>query len=247
MAINSCSALFAKVCLFSLWSFSFCVQAQISFDGATRFVLNSDQKLITMIAVNEGADTALVQVMLERGEPDDAEDLPLAISKPLLLIPPYGKASIDIIYQGQGLPNDRESYFLIKALVVPKKAKNKSEVSLAVQHNLKLFYRPVFASSIESAYEEISWTKSGDVEAGVVENKSPYYLTMTNIQFFNRGGQECGNVLSHMMLKPFQAVSVSALGCGKDITHVNYRVVGDSGITYARTAKFPLVTGVEKS
>lgn len=232
---KSLMALLIRVALVTLLAVSSCVQAQISFDGVTRFILHGEQKLITMIVVNDGADTALVQVMLEWGE-GGAKDLPLAVSKPLLFIPAYGRASVDILYQGVGLPSTQESYFLIKALVVPKKSLSEGIVNLALQHNLKLFYRPALSSSVESALDGVRWINAGYSGMYMVENDSPYYVTMTEIKFFHRDGRECGSGLEYKMLKPFQAASVSVSSCGKDIAYVGYKVVGDSGISYNRTA-----------
>jgi P pilus assembly chaperone PapD len=204
-------------------------QAEISFDGHTRFIFEADQSQMAVTLVNESNEPALVQVTLGWGDAKETRAIPMALSKPLLLIPERSKASVDIFYQGAGLPTDRESFLLLKVLQVPKRSSEENLVHIALQHNLKLFYRPKLSSSIEEAIKALRWSQSG---TGIYQahNNSPYYLTLTQVSLLDPEGIGCGKIIDHLIIAPFSNYELSTVTCDRPAHAVTYSFISDGGM-----------------
>ncbi|CAI8940543.1 fimbrial biogenesis chaperone [Pseudomonas donghuensis] len=213
--------------------FSTTARADITFDGFTRFIFEGKQKQLPVIIVNQGNQPALVQVKLDWGDKQGTGELPMAVSKPLLLIPANSKASTDILYQGVGLPDDRESFLLLKVLQIPKKTVDSNAMAIALQHNLKLFYRPPLPGSVSAGVEQLHWSPAaaGRYRA---RNDSPYYLTLTEVALLDQSGVACGQAIDHLMIAPFSSYSLNVKGCDRPVSQVAYAFISDAGLSHAR-------------
>lgn len=203
--------------------------AELSFEGRNRFFLSGVRAPVAI--VNEGDAPALVQVSLAWGEGDADLDriLPIAVSKPLLRIAPGGRASTELFYQGEGLPQDRESYFVLSVLDVPPAARQENHLQLAYRHHFKLFYRPALATTPDEAIVRLAWEMSTEAEGGRVtaHNPSPYYLTLSEVALVAAAGGDCGPAVEHLMLPPFSSRLLITADCGP--ARVYYRWVSDGG------------------
>lgn len=85
--------------------------ADLSFDGHNRFVMKGKRLPITL--VNEGKEPALAEISLDWGTDGKGQALPFAVSRPLLRLGAGQRAKVEVLYQGQGLPTDRETYLLL--------------------------------------------------------------------------------------------------------------------------------------
>ncbi|MCY1411664.1 hypothetical protein D9M71_270540 [compost metagenome] len=219
--------------LSALLSYSVC--ADISFDGYTRFIFESSHKQLTFNIVNEVDEAALVQVILDWGEKRRSAHVPMALSRPLLMIPAKGKASVDIFYEGTGLPDDQESFFLLSVLEVPKEPTEGNSAQITLRHNLKLFYRPHFSESREEAVEKLRWTGTnrnpGQWQAN---NNSPYYLTLTEVELLGEQGQHCGTPVNHLMVAPFSTFNLAIPDCTEPPSQLSYQVISDGGVAHPR-------------
>jgi P pilus assembly chaperone PapD len=224
--------------LFALLSNS--ASADISFDGYTRFIFESSHKQMTFNVVNEANETALVQVTLDWGKKRSSAHVPMALSRPLLMIPAKGKASVDIFYEGTGLPDNQESFFLLSVLEVPKEPTEGNVAQITLQHNLKLFYRPHFSESREEAVEKLRWTGTnrnpGQWQAN---NNSPYYLTLTEVELLGEQGQHCGTPVNHLMVAPFSTFDLAIPDCTEPPSQLSYRVISDGGAAHLRKYDLP--------
>ncbi|WP_342244652.1 fimbrial biogenesis chaperone [Pseudomonas sp. OTU5201] len=225
--------------IFALLSNSVC--ADISFDGYTRLIFESSHKQLTFNIVNEFDDAALVQVTLDWGEKRNSAQVPMALSRPLLMIPAKGKASVDILYEGTGLPDNQESFFLLSVLEVPKEPTEGNIAQIALQHNLKLFYRPHFSESREEAVEKLRWTRtSRDAPMHFqANNNSPYYLTLTEVELLGEQGQRCGTPVNHLMVAPFSTFDLAIPDCTEPPSQLSYRIISDGGAEHLRKYDLP--------
>ncbi|MNQ68389.1 Chaperone protein EcpD precursor [compost metagenome] len=225
--------------LAALLSYSVC--ADISFDGYTRFIFESSHKQLTFNIVNEVDEAALVQVILDWGEKRRSAHVPMALSRPLLMIPAKGKASVDIFYEGTGLPDDQESFFLLSVLEVPKEPTEGNSAQITLRHNLKLFYRPHFSESREEAVEKFRWTRTNrDAPMHLqANNNSPYYLTLTEVELLGNQGQRCGTPVNHLMVAPFSTFDLDVPDCTEPPSQVSYRVISDEGAAHLRKYDLP--------
>lgn len=225
-------------CILLVLTISANAWADISFDGPTRFIFEGDQEQLTVVIVNEGDEVALVQVTLGWGDGRDSAELPMAISRPLLTIPAHGKASVDILYQGQGLPVDRESYFLLSVLEVPRQASAKNVIQIALKHSLKLFYRPKLPGTPLAASESLRWTRATGAGSARLKahNDSPYYMTLTDIDLQDGQGNACGTQTKHLMIAPFSTLDLSVPDCWEAVTTLTYSYIDDGNIAHPHHA-----------
>jgi len=216
----------------SLISFSDIAIADIEFDGVTRFVFNSRDKQKSVTVVNTGNETVLAQITLDPGSGEqNPHGLPMALSKPLLRIMAGDRQSVEILYQGTGLPQDRESYFLLSVTDIPQVPEQTNLLQVALRHRLKLFFRPSLSMRVEDAFTKLYWTQSS--RSGYAElnahNDSPYYLTLTDIGFYGRQGQVCGDKVEHLMVAPFSTQAISAPNCVEPVSKVTGMFITDEG------------------
>ncbi|KVM56514.1 pilus assembly protein [Burkholderia ubonensis] len=200
--------------------------AELSFNGQNRFIMTGKRMAVTL--VNEDKEAALAEVSLDWGDEGRTEDLPMAVSRPLLKIPPQWNAPLEILYQGEGLPSDRESYFLLNVLDVPQAPKVPHVLQIALRHRLKLFYRPPLKEAPDDAMAALTWEMSSEKNGAIrIGNPSPYYLTLSDIERIGQDGRRCGEPIEHMMLAPFSTQSLAMSACRPE--RLRYQVVSDAG------------------
>ncbi|MDH4556449.1 molecular chaperone [Pseudomonas sp. BN417] len=183
---------------------------------------------LTITLANEDKEAALAQVTLDWGDGEEARDLPMALSTPLMRIPARQKATVDVFYLGHGLPEDRESYFLLSALEVPKAPKDPNVLQIALRHRFKLFYRPALQMTPDAARAALTWERQPGNEGHTrVSNPSPYYLTLSDIEAKAPDGRSCGTPIEHLMLSPFSSHVLDTPTCPPEGFH--YQVISDAG------------------
>ncbi|BEL82045.1 pilus assembly protein [Serratia marcescens] len=154
--------------------------------NGTRVIYPEGNKDVVVQLLNNGNDPSLVQSWIDDG---DLNSTPETANVPFLLSPPVVKVSGDSGQQlrikkvGVALPSDRESVFYLNVLDIPptpENLKGTNTLQLAIKSRIKLFYRP---SGLNGGADEAP--KSVDIQANgkgfKIVNKSPYYLTVANI------------------------------------------------------------------
>ncbi|MHB9704658.1 fimbrial biogenesis chaperone [Alcaligenes aquatilis] len=88
---------------------------------------------------------------------------------------------VRILYEGVGLPDDRESLFWLNVQEIPKKLDGDHAVQIAVLQRIKVFYRPKgIKGNAMKANSEIEWSLVGD---GIeVSNPSAFYVSVINVK-----------------------------------------------------------------
>ena len=93
-------------------------QAGIVVNG-TRFIYPAKQQEIGVRISNDGTLPSLVQVWVDRGDPDtrpeDAE-APFLLTPPIFRVDPNQGQSVRLAFTGESLPGDRESLFWLNLL-----------------------------------------------------------------------------------------------------------------------------------
>ncbi|HHK4224661.1 TPA: molecular chaperone [Pseudomonas aeruginosa] len=198
--------------------------ADLSFDGQNRFVMKGKRLPITL--VNEGKEPALAEISLDWGTDGKGQALPFAVSRPLLRLGAGQRAKVEVLYQGQGLPTDRETYLLLSVLDVPHAPSAPETLQIALRHRFKLFYRPVLDTTVEQAIEDLRWTLGANGKPQA-RNPSPYHITFSQLEFLDTAERVCGQAIDHLMLAPFSDHEFDAIDCrpGK----ARYEIVSDAG------------------
>ncbi len=212
---------------------SFAFSSTLAVDE-NRYILEESKHKVAVQINNLSKEEALAQVSLDWGEPQQQNgDLPLAVSKPLLVIPAQQNQVLEVFYQGVGLPQDRETFFLLNILDVPpnNEADTGTVVRIAARHRFKLFYRPTLTVRPEAAREMLKLRLADDGHKGSVlfDNPSPYFVTLVSLTGQNSSGEQCDEVISHMMLAPYSKKEQLLPKCGTTLSAINYHYVTDLG------------------
>lgn len=158
---------------------------------------------------------------------------------PFIVIPPLTRfeadsdLSLQIRLTQNTLPQDRESVFLLALKAIPNQSvqqatdphhgDSNTQIVLALQNNLKLFYRPegLPVLSVEERANQLKF-KISDQKL-FVDNPTPYYITFSEI----RVGDVPINDITPSMLAPFSSAQYplkNVMG-----SQVNWSVVNDLG------------------
>lgn len=190
--------------------------------GATRVIYPAEQKQVTLgVSNNNDKDTFLIQSWVEND--DGQKEGRFVITPPLFLMQGKKENTLRIIdATNNALPKDRESLFWVNVKAIPSldKAKQKENtLQLAITSRIKLLYRPQNLSMApDQAPGKLTFKR--DANALVLNNPTPYFLTVTEL---NAGTRSLANV----MVPPMGAATVKLPGdAGSAIT---YRTINDYG------------------
>jgi len=203
--------------------------ADVSFAGENRFVMLAEQPRKAVTVVNREARENLVKIELDWGDGRQG-DTPVVVTQPLLMMGAGGQKSFDVIYAGEGLPTDRESYFLLSVLEIPPVPKQANVLQITPRHRMKLFFRPKLAVDVRQVPNEIKWTLTeGEPSTIELDNPSPYYVTFTDLELVSSDSARCGSAVEHLMLAPFSNQHVTFVGCRGNASRVRYQIISDEG------------------
>lgn len=160
--------------------------------SGTRVVFPAKDGEVTLRLTNEGAQPALVEAWIDRGDPQatpDKVDVPFLITPPLFRMNAQQAQSLRIVYTREPLPAEHESLFWLNVLEVPPKptgpaVAGKNLLQLAIRSRLKLFFRPDgLVGDPLKAPSQLSWRADVDGASRVLEvrNPTPYYITFSAI------------------------------------------------------------------
>ncbi|MDH2368228.1 MULTISPECIES: fimbrial biogenesis chaperone [Providencia] len=156
--------------------------------NGTRFIYPGDEKEITVQLSNTAERPAVAQAWLDTGNASETPDTiktPFQITPPVSRVEAKGGQNLRIKLMGKGqIPQDRESLWWLNILDIPPTVKGKdgemqNVLQLAIRSRFKFFYRPVGLGSRELAPEQLVIKTNG--KNIVIENPTPFYITVTKI------------------------------------------------------------------
>ncbi|MHC8300823.1 fimbrial biogenesis chaperone [Pseudomonas sp. ZS1P83] len=163
--------------------------ASISLSG-TRVVFDGAHKEAN-ITVRNGKQEVLVQSWIDSGE-DTAQTAPFAVTPPLAKVLPSEQQLLRILYEGKGMPTDKESVVWLNVQEIPQSSTTANTLQLAVRQRIKIFFRPAHLPGDPlKAPSQLLWTLSQGAAGGVltVKNPSLFYVSMGDITL-ETGGQK---------------------------------------------------------
>lgn len=179
--------------------------AGISLD-ITRVVLIEPKKEVSVLVMNQES-TIMIQSWVEPFGATAERDVPFAITPPLSSLGTGARQQLRILYQGQGLPTDRESVFWLSVQEVPQKSKDENILQIAVRQRIKLFYRPAnLKGNIDQAPAELQWRmvlKDGK-PALEVRNDSAFHISFGTVNI--KHGASSYPISANMLL-PYSSQS----------------------------------------
>lgn len=159
--------------------------------SATRVVFNQGDNEKSLMLVNTNAYPVMVQTWVDDGDVNPAPELSHAPFVPLpsvFSMQPGTVRGLRVIYGGQPLPTDRETVFWLNLYEIPPSQPItpplKTRVTLAMNTQMKIFYRPKgLASQAKSAPDKITFTlkRSGKRHELICKNDSAFYLSFARL------------------------------------------------------------------
>jgi P pilus assembly chaperone PapD len=150
--------------------------------SATRVVFDGAHKEANVTVRNGGQDV-LVQSWIDSDEGQNSR-VPFAVTPPLVRVMAKQQQLLRILYEGAGLPRDRESMVWLNVQEIPQASERANTLQLAVRQRIKVFFRPVgLPGDALQAPTELGWqlTNEGARTALTVSNPSVYHVSMADI------------------------------------------------------------------
>lgn len=170
--------------------------------SATRVIFDGANKEAN-VTVRNGGQTILVQSWLDNGETDSSTP-PFAVTPPLARMEANQQQLLRILYEGKGMPVDRESVVWLNVQEIPQAAATDANtLQLAVRQRIKLFFRPAgLSGDAAKAPELLSW-KLENVAGKPslkVTNTGNYHVSLADLKV--GAGQNLELVMDSTMISP---------------------------------------------
>lgn len=185
-------------CLFLMSYFSYSMNSGFLLEGTRIIYSENTQNGVTFNITNNTDRTFLLQSrILEWNKiksSDEAvkknilkknnnDEFPFIVVPPLSRFEPEQKMTLHIQMIKDSLPKDRESIFSLSLKTIPNQEKSdkKNKLIIALQNNIKLFYRPSDLIEMDSNSRLNSIQFNIDKKKLTVKNTTPYYLTLSKL------------------------------------------------------------------
>lgn len=161
-------------------------QASVTLN-TTRVVFEGKHKEASLEAQNRGKSEILVQAWLDAGDGAAADTgaLPFAVTPPLSKVAAQGRQSLRILYQGGGMPIDRESVLWLNVQEIPQASTKENVLQLAIRQRIKMFYRPTgLPGTANEAPVLIEWQLHTTPQGQVLRanNTSKYHVSLAELE-----------------------------------------------------------------
>lgn len=185
-------------------------QGAVSLSG-TRLIFDGRYNEATIEVSNRSDAETLIQAWLDAPREDDqpvdgrAADLPFALTPHLVRLPANGKQTLRLLYEGIGLPPDRESMLHLYVLEIPRRSPAVQQLSIAIRQRINVFYRPAaLTGDPADAAQTLIWQRAQSPGARLfVRNPTPYHVSLQDLRI---NGVE---VADHRLLAPFSDASLT--------------------------------------
>ncbi|KVQ58062.1 molecular chaperone [Burkholderia territorii] len=198
--------------------------------NATRVIFDGNNKESSLLVKNDGADI-LIQSWLD--PLDDADTtLPFAITPPLAKVEAGQQQLLRVMYEGAGMPTDRESAFWLSVQEIPLEASGSNVLQLAVRQSVKVFYRPVgLSGDPEKAPENLQWNLGTEAGKSVLRLSNPSLYHVTVVDAMLQSGHATEPVVEARMIAPGATLTLPIkLPAGNaSAPELRYEIINDFG------------------
>ncbi|HHD7739212.1 molecular chaperone [Providencia rettgeri] len=226
-------------CLFLISYFSYSMNSGLLLEG-TRVIYSENEKNgVTFNITNNTDKNFLLQSRILEWDKikssDEAknnvlkkrnnDELPFIVVPPLSRFESEQKMTLHIQMIKDTLPKDRESIFSLSLKTIPSQEKSdkNNKLIIALQNNIKLFYRP------SDLIEMDSNSKLNGIEFNInnkkltVKNTTPYYLTLSKLSSNKINLLSNGN----NMIAPFEEIDYLS---DKELNNIiQWQILDDDG------------------
>ncbi|MFM6906596.1 MAG: molecular chaperone [Acinetobacter tjernbergiae] len=215
--------------------------------SSNRVIYNESEREHSLILANINEYPIVAQTWVDNGAGyPDQSTAPFIVLPAVFKMNPKGIQAVRIIYNGNIMPQDRESVFWLNLYEIPGKTQqqlNLSEESrvrldLAMNTQLKVFYRPksLKPMDIEQISEKIKFfiKEVNGNQVLVCENPTPYHLSFINIVLKQKDRDFKIGSQVDLMVAPFSE-KVYELDSSPELPYsyqVNFTLIDDQGYTF---------------
>ena len=152
--------------------------------SATRVIFDGSRKEAN-ITVRNGGQNVLVQSWIDSDQTEHVE-LPFAITPPLARVVANQQQLLRILYEGSGMPLDKESVVWLNVQEIPQtSAADINVLQLAVRQRVKVFFRPAnLPGEAAQAPAQLKWALKKDAGQTLlnVNNPSSYHVSLADLK-----------------------------------------------------------------
>ncbi|QBR29274.1 MULTISPECIES: molecular chaperone [Pseudomonas] len=184
--------------------------------SSTRLVFDGQHKEAGITVRNSGEDV-LIQSWIDTDASETAA-VPFAVTPPLVRVSSDEQQILRVIYEGTGMPTDRESVVWLNVQEIPQTAKSANTLQLAVRQRIKVFFRPAgLKNNAYLAPSELSWRLAERAGKSflVVNNPGQYHVSIADIKL--QSGALSEQPFDSMMIAPGEQKEFSL----KQLHHIN--------------------------
>ncbi|WP_324728997.1 fimbrial biogenesis chaperone [Pseudomonas chlororaphis] len=200
--------------------------------GVNRVVLVAPKKEASVLMLNDESTPFMVQSWIEPFSASTDQDVPFALTPPLKRLNGNARQQLRVLYQGAGLPADRESVFWLSVQEVPQKSQDENILQIAVRQRIKLFYRPVnLKGSADEAPNELGWRmvlKDGKPDLKV-KNDSAFHVSFGTVNI--QSGSSIYPIPAKM-IPPYTSQSFTIEGASSALSgtaKIEFESINDNG------------------
>ncbi|MGE8098565.1 fimbrial biogenesis chaperone [Pseudomonas fluorescens] len=169
--------------------------------SATRIVFDGQHKEAN-VTVRNGNQDVLIQSWVDSGDSKPGAT-PFAVSPPLTRIFAKEQQLLRVLYEGAGMPTDKESVVWLNVQEIPQAALAENTLQLAVRQRIKIFFRPAgLPGDALLAPSELQWQLAQHSGKTVLSVKNPslYHVSMADIKL--QGSQQVELAADSTMIAP---------------------------------------------
>lgn len=157
----------------------------------TRVIYPSDKKFVNLNFSSSDLVPSIMELWVSKlaDSTQKESDTSFSITPPIFRIDPNKGQSVKLIFQGNGLPRDRESVFYLNFLQMPATQKDKNKLIITYKSTVKVFYRPSDLSKNIDDVGSLAFISLKNASGDTVRlnNDSPFYLTPMRLTFSKNG------------------------------------------------------------
>lgn len=197
--------------------------------SATRLIFDGSHKEASINVRNNG-DDLLIQSWIESDDPN-SNSVPFAITPPLARIIDNQQQLLRVIYEGGGMPGDKESVVWLNVQEIPQASNIKNTLQLAVRQRIKVFFRPPgLAAKAYLAPTQLLWSLVENDGKSLlhVSNPTPFHVSIAELTL--KSGSNLERPFDSTMIAPGQQkhFSISKLNSSHPI-EMEFLSINDYG------------------
>lgn len=197
--------------------------------SATRVVFDGAHKEANVTVRNGGQDV-LIQSWIDSDD-DQHRTVPFAVTPPLARVMAKQQQLLRILYEGAGLPQDRESVVWLNVQEIPQASEQANTLQLAVRQRIKVFFRPAgLPGDPLKAPTALDWRLAHEGPSTVLSVSNPglYHVSMADITVTVNGQRTLA--ADAAMIAPGQTRTFALARVGVDTpASLSFRSINDYG------------------